>query len=68
MSGHAGNGLHYHGLGAERYGHVHHFLHINHEHETTQGEADCPWCGEVVTRTADGFHVLCINGHEWWDE
>lgn len=32
MSGHAGAGLHYHGYGAERRGHSHYFLHINHEH------------------------------------
>ena len=39
MGGHMGDALHYHGMGEDRYGHRHPYLHINHEHDSPSSDA-----------------------------
>lgn len=52
MSDHAGDALHYHGVGEKRYGHRHVFLHIMHEHD-----AACDECALLGYASCD-----CLEG------
>ena len=66
MSDHAGSGLHYHGYQEKRYGHMHPFLHINHEHEPLSEEPiyrRCYECGKEWTEPA-----LIAAHNAWLDE
>ena len=61
MSDHAGSGLHYHGYQEKRYGHIHPFLHINHEHEPLSEESIYRRCFECGTEWTAAALVAAHN-------